>query len=83
MLQLLKHYCSVFEGMMLFSDVYVPQYQAVIEQMPGKLGISYFRKACLEHALFHGYIGEEPGLGHVLLWIATEGLHKPNIHLQA
>ena len=57
----------MFEGMMLFSDVYVPQYQAVIEQVPGKLGISSLRKACLGHALFHRYIGEQVGLGHVLL----------------
>lgn len=42
MLQLLKHHCCVFEGMMLFSDVCVPQYQAVIEQAPGKLGICFF-----------------------------------------
>lgn len=67
MLQLLKHYCFVFEGMMLFSDVYVPQYQVVIEQVPGKLDISYFRKACLGHVLFHRCIGEQVGLGHVLL----------------
>lgn len=39
----------MFEGMMLFSDVCVPQYQAVIEQVPGKLGISCFRKASLEN----------------------------------
>lgn len=67
MLQLLKHYCSMFKGMMLFSDVYVLQYQAVIEQVPGKLGISYFSTACLGHVLFHRYIGEQAGLGHVLL----------------
>lgn len=53
MLQLLKHYCSVFEGIILFSDVYVPQYQVAIEQVPEKVGISYFRKAVLEHTLFH------------------------------
>lgn len=67
MLQLLKHYCSVFEGMMLFNDVYALQYQAVIEQAPGKLVISYFRKASSRNELFHRYIGEQAGPGLVLL----------------
>lgn len=80
-LQLLKHYCSMFEGIMLCSDVYVLQYQAVIEQVPGKLDIFYFRQTSLRNTLFHKYIDEQAWLGHVPLWIATEGLHKPNIRL--
>lgn len=36
MLQLVKYYSSVFEGIILFSEVYVPQYQVVIKQVPGK-----------------------------------------------
>lgn len=90
MLQLLKHHCSVFEGMMLFSDVCVPQYQAVIEQVPGKLSISCFRKASLGNVLLHRCVGDQAGLGHVLIWAAigaytsqTFQAKQAKIHLEA
>lgn len=67
MLQLVKHHCSMFEGMLLFGDVYVPQYQAGTDQVPGKLASSCCRKAALRKMLLHRNIGEQMGLGHVLL----------------
>lgn len=74
---------SVFEGMMLFSDVCVPQYLAVIGQEPGKLGISCFGKASLGNVLLHRCAGEQAGLGHVLIRMATGALHITNLSSQA
>lgn len=65
--QLLKHFCSVFEGTVLFRDVYVPSYQVVPEQVPGKLGVSSSGKAALGNALFRRCGGDRVGRGYVLL----------------
>lgn len=65
--QLLKHFCSVFEGTMLFGDVYVPSSQVVTKQVPGKLGVSSAGKAALGNALFRRYGGDRVGRGYVLL----------------